>query len=75
MSEALLDIAQVAERLNVKVATIRKWRERPNEADRGPRAVKLGRHLRWRPSDVDEFVKSRLEGQTNVTPIISRRAS
>ena len=52
----LLNEHQVADRLNVSVATIRRWRL----LGRGPRWIKLGQSrgsaLRYRPADVEAFI-------------------
>jgi excisionase family DNA binding protein len=42
---------QVAEYLQVPVNTIYKWRVLGS----GPRAARVGRHLRWRRADVDQW--------------------
>lgn len=47
----LADIDQVAEYLNVPVKTLRHWRS----TGTGPRAALLGKHLRYRWSDVDAW--------------------
>jgi excisionase family DNA binding protein len=45
---------QVAELLGLSVATLRAWRHR----GKGPRFLRLGRSVRYLPSDVDEFVRA-----------------
>ena len=45
---------QVAEQLGLSVATLRAWRHR----GKGPRCLRLGRSVRYLPSDVDEFVRA-----------------
>jgi excisionase family DNA binding protein len=45
---------QVAEQLGLSVATLRAWRHR----GKGPRFLRLGRSVRYLPSDVDEFVQA-----------------
>ena len=45
---------EVAERLGLSVATLRAWRHR----GKGPRFLRLGRSVRYLPSDVDEFVRA-----------------
>ena len=49
--------AEVAEYLQVPVATIHQWHHRGS----GPTAIKVGRHLRFRPGDVDRWLDG-LEG-------------
>jgi excisionase family DNA binding protein len=44
---------EVAERLGLSVATLRAWRHR----GKGPRYLRLGRSVRYLPSDVAEFVR------------------
>jgi excisionase family DNA binding protein len=44
---------QVAEQLGLSVATLRAWRHRGE----GPRFLRLGRSVRYLPSDMDEFVR------------------
>lgn len=53
----LLTTKQVAEYLRVPVATLYQWRYQ----GRGPRAARVGRHLRYRKADVDRW----LEQQTS----------
>ncbi|MFC0678333.1 helix-turn-helix transcriptional regulator [Lysobacter korlensis] len=50
--DRLLDINEVAEILRVSVLTIYDWRYK----GRGIAAVKLGRLLRWRESDVRTYL-------------------
>ncbi len=45
---------EVAERLGLSVATLRAWRHR----GKGPRFLRLGRAVRYLPSDVDDFVRA-----------------
>lgn len=56
--DRLLTIEQVAEILAISVPTLYRWRTLGQPS---PRAVKLGQQLRWRVSDVREFVDSQLE--------------
>ncbi|GAB3236389.1 hypothetical protein GCM10027447_34690 [Glycomyces halotolerans] len=48
MSERLWSIEETAEFLSVPVETLRYWRKNKT----GPRAAKLGRHLRYHPDHV-----------------------
>jgi excisionase family DNA binding protein len=50
--EGLLDVNQVAAKLNCSPWTIRLW-----ESEGRIRAVRLGRLLRFRPEDVEAFVE------------------
>jgi predicted DNA-binding transcriptional regulator AlpA len=45
---------EVADRLGLAVATLRTWRHR----GKGPRFLRLGRSVRYLPSDVDDFVRA-----------------
>jgi excisionase family DNA binding protein len=45
---------EVAERVGLSVATLRAWRHR----GKGPRFLRLGRSVRYLPSDVDDFVRA-----------------
>ena len=49
-----LNETAAAERLGLKVATLRAWRHQ----GRGPVFVQLGRAIRYLPADLDEFVRS-----------------
>lgn len=45
---------EVAELLGLSVATLRAWRHR----GKGPRFLRLGRSVRYLPSDLDGFVRA-----------------
>ena len=51
-----LTTSQVAEYLSVPVSTLYQWRHR----GLGPRAARVGRHLRYRRSDVDRWVEQHM---------------
>lgn len=55
VGDRLLNIAELAEVLGVKVATIYDWRYL-GHTDRFPPTVRLGSALRWRASDVRMFL-------------------
>jgi excisionase family DNA binding protein len=48
-----LTTEQVAEYLSVPVNTLYQWRLRGT----GPRAARVGRHLRWKLSEVDRWME------------------
>jgi predicted site-specific integrase-resolvase len=48
----LLDETQVAEILNIKVATLRRWRWSGD----GPRFVKLGGAVRYQADEITSFI-------------------
>ena len=51
-NRTLLTDIQAAERLNVSVMTLRKWRL----FRRGPNFLKLGSRVRYRPEDIDAYL-------------------
>lgn len=53
--EQLLTPSEVAEVLGVPLATLYNWRLRHS----GPPALKIGRHLRYRSSDLLRWLDSR----------------
>ena len=55
---------EAAARLGLKVATLRAWRHQ----GRGPAYVRLGRAIRYLPTDIDEFLQSNRQ-----VPVGSRR--
>lgn len=55
--ERLLKPAEVADLLGVPVQTLYAWRQKGY----GPRAARVGRHLRWREVDVRAWVIEQLD--------------
>ncbi|WP_104112174.1 AlpA family transcriptional regulator [Arthrobacter sp. N199823] len=55
--EPYLSLQQLAERLNVSVSTVRSWRAH----GQGPRAMKLGRQVRFTIDSVREWEQARLD--------------
>jgi predicted DNA-binding transcriptional regulator AlpA len=55
---------EVAELLGLSVATLHAWRHR----GKGPRFLRLGRSVRYLPSDVADFVRA---SAVDTTPISS----
>lgn len=49
---ALMTVDEVAAYLQVPVQTLYTWRVR----SKGPRAMKVGRHLRYRLADVEQWL-------------------
>ena len=47
-----MTVGQVAEYLGVPVATVYTW----NSRDLGPTRLKIGRHVRYRRSDLDAWL-------------------
>jgi predicted DNA-binding transcriptional regulator AlpA len=54
---------EVADMLGLSVATLRAWRHR----GKGPRFLRLGRSVRYLPSDVADFVRSSAVDTTSVS--------
>jgi predicted DNA-binding transcriptional regulator AlpA len=53
-SQRLLNERQVADSCSISVLTLRKWRSE----GRGPRYVKIGALVRYRPEDVEVWIQS-----------------
>lgn len=51
-----LTTPEAARYLNFEVSTLEQWRWN----GRGPRFVKIGRHVRYRLSDLDAFIEERV---------------
>ncbi len=51
---ALVNETEAARTLNIKVATLRRWRW----AGKGPRFIKIGAAVRYDPADLAEFIKA-----------------
>ena len=62
-SQALVDETRAAQLLDLRVKTLRRWRW----AGRGPRFVKLGSAVRYRPADLDEFIAAGRRTSTSDT--------
>lgn len=65
MSTRLISPDEVSERLQVPVATLYRWRS----TNYGPPAIKVGKHLRYRQSDIDAFIEAQFaqEGALDAT--------
>ncbi|HOQ47571.1 MAG TPA: helix-turn-helix domain-containing protein [Bryobacteraceae bacterium] len=59
-SQRLLNEWQVADSCSISVLTLRKWRSE----GRGPRYVKIGALVRYRPDDVDAWIQSHASQST-----------
>lgn len=58
--EKLLTIGELAEMVRVPPATVRRWLYRRS----GPPPLKVGRHIRFRPADVEAWLASRRKEAT-----------
>ena len=54
---------EVADMLGLSVATLRAWRHR----GKGPRFLRLGRSVRYLPSDLADFVRASAVDTTSVS--------
>jgi len=54
MPEQLLSVEDLAAFLNVQKSTLYQWRH----AGTGPPALKVGKHLRYRPADVEAWLSA-----------------
>jgi len=68
----ILTIDQAAVYLSIPKSTLYTWRTR--RAGFGPRAVKLGRCLRYRRSDLDAWVAGHLETFDDSSVVPEQRA-
>jgi len=57
----LLDVEEAAEYLGLSKSTLNKWRCHGG----GPQFIKMGRAIRYRISDLDDFVDSRQSSSTS----------
>lgn len=57
----LLSPEELSELLGVPIATLYRWRHHSS----GPPALKIGRHLRYRVRDVEEYLAAMAAGSEN----------
>jgi excisionase family DNA binding protein len=55
MIEKMITIEEFAEALGVPVQTVYSW----NSQGVGPRYVKVGKHCRFRPAEIQKWLESR----------------
>lgn len=60
MEEQFLTTAEVAARLRVSVSTVNKWRV----VGKGPKYVKVGRQVRYRPTTVADYERENERSST-----------
>jgi excisionase family DNA binding protein len=56
--DRLISAQELAEYLEIPVATLYTWRYR----NAGPRGFRVGRHLRYRWTDVKAWIENQLDG-------------
>lgn len=52
-NQPLMSISELGEYLKVPVATLHQWHTKK----KGPRTLKVGRHLRYRIEDVEDWLR------------------
>jgi excisionase family DNA binding protein len=57
--DPLLSVRDLAEYLGLPIATLYTWRYR----GQGPSGFRVGRHLRYRQSDVDGWIQQQMAGE------------
>lgn len=62
MTGALLTAQELAEQLGVPLATLYQW----NTKGTGPKRIRMGRHVRYRLSDVDAWLDRQAVGEGRV---------
>lgn len=62
-SDRLLTIEQVAEHLQVPVKTLYDWRHRGI----GPKGLRVGRYVRYRPADIDSWLDDRAQASERIS--------
>jgi excisionase family DNA binding protein len=53
--DVLLTTEQLAAQLQVPVATVYRW----NHVGTGPRPIHVGRHVRYRRTDIDSWIEAK----------------
>ncbi len=55
--DRLLTVEELADYLGVPIATLYQWRHRGE----GPPGFRVGRYIRYRPTDVEQWIRDRLK--------------
>jgi predicted DNA-binding transcriptional regulator AlpA len=64
VGEPLLTVEQVAQLLHCSVSNLSKWRL----IGRGPRFVRIGVNVRYRPADIKAFIAENIRSSTSEEP-------
>ena len=59
--ETLLTAEQVAAKIQISHKTLRKWRWE----GKGPRYIKIGRKVAYRPADIEAYVQANVRTSTS----------
>ena len=65
--DRLLTVQDLAEYLDVPIATIYAWRYRRQ----GPPGFRVGKHLRYRPCDIEQWIADQIEDSNPVSSATS----
>jgi excisionase family DNA binding protein len=65
--DPLLSIQDLATYLDLPVATLYAWRYR----GQGPTGFRVGRHIRYRQSDVDQWINGQLASSSSPSTVAS----
>jgi predicted DNA-binding transcriptional regulator AlpA len=71
MTETLLTTPTVAELTGLSQVTLRRWRSTGS----GPRFVRLGRAVRYRPDDITDFVSARTYESTSQADVMAQEVA
>ena len=69
VTEALWDVEQLSEFLNVPVRTVRDWRYRKV----GPPAYRIGSLVRWSPAEVRRWLEAQRGEDAPALRVVNRR--
>ena len=69
--DRLLNEKDVANALNVKVTTLRRWRW----AGKGPQFLKIGAAVRYDPADLEAFIAGARRSSTSGTTALTGEAA
>lgn len=63
MIERLMSLSDLSDMLSVPVTTLYQWRHRGE----GPPGYRVGRHVRYRRSDVEAWLETRADGYSRAS--------
>lgn len=62
VADALWSMPRLAAYLGVPIETVRRWRSRSPRS--GPPGVRIGKHVRFRPADVEAWIDQQAEARS-----------